>query len=1111
MANLNVTVVDGNNINVQVTPTPDQVINIDRGVAGNGIESITVVDIDDYAYLDIVYTNGTSEQIGPIGVSSAILIDIENNMVSITAVADNLDVINDVYDNLAAIQNCDTNMAAIIAAPDEAAAAAASATDAADSAALAGAIGAAVNNIYDQFDDRYLGSKASDPTTNNDGEPLLTGALYWNTTSNQMRVYDGTAWEIAYVPASTYLEVANNLSDVQSASTSRTNLGLGSAAVLDAGVADGVATLDGDGTVPISQLPPAVIGAVSYQGTWNASTNTPALASGVGTKGYYYVVSVAGTTNLDGITDWQVGDWAIYSGTSWQKIDNTELVSSVNGYTGAVVLSYTDVGAASAAQGALADTAVQEITSIDGSVSIVPSGTSVDLSVVTAGSTTNVLAQVRNTTGATLTKGTAVYISGATGQISTVSKALATSDATSAQTLGLISADLANNSNGYVTVIGLISNINTSAYSDGEQLYLSPTTAGALTATKPYAPYHMVYVAVVERAHPTQGKLFVKVQNGYELDELHNVAAQTPTNGQTIVYNSATELWEQNTVSLTAGVNGTLATTNGGTGLTSFTNGGIPYATSTSALTTSTNLTYDTVYGLQVVPGGTGAAITLVGNSTRAVWAPSGGSPYQYIQGGSGGTWTFRNDVVAGTTSFVNTTTGGAPTTMISINADTGITVSQPISFASSATFSALTANGVPFLNGSKQLTTSASLTYNGTTLSAPGFSGPLTGNASTATTLQTARTINGVSFNGSANITVYDSTKLPIANPTYTGTMGGEALSVTSITNSGTYNTMTFKIVGTGGTSTAIGYQAANGVTASAADNNVILGYQAAYTGTTPSTSVHIGSQAGYSLSGSTSGNSFVGYRAAYNLGASNSANTAFGAQAMQGTASASGSAYNTAVGFQSMYSMNGGDNNTAVGGSSQYFRSTGGYNTGIGDSALFSGTTGSYNVGIGYYAGGAITTGSYNIVIGGFSGNSNLDIRTLNNFVVLSDGQGNMRKIYGSSGTEIFPFTSANVPATTTLNASTLLAGGAYATGGGGYTWTLPTATDLTTAFGSMPSNFAFDFAVTNGSSGTVTLATNTGITTTYGSLVVSAGAGATFRLLKSGANYIVFRVAG
>jgi hypothetical protein len=122
-----------------------------------------------------------------------------------------------------------------------------------------------------------------------------------------------------------------------------TIIGLGTAAEKDVGVANGVASLDAGGKVPVSELPAAVLGALSYQGTWNASTNTPTLASGVGVKGYYYVVSVAGSTNLDGVTDWLVGDWAVYNGTAWQKVDNTDQVTSVNGQTGTVVLTTTNV------------------------------------------------------------------------------------------------------------------------------------------------------------------------------------------------------------------------------------------------------------------------------------------------------------------------------------------------------------------------------------------------------------------------------------------------------------------------------------------------------------------------------------------------------------------------------------------------------------------------------------------------------------------------------------------------------------------------------------------------------------------------------------------------
>jgi hypothetical protein len=119
--------------------------------------------------------------------------------------------------------------------------------------------------------------------------------------------------------------------------------GLGTAATRNAGVAGGVATLDGGGTVPTSQLPAAVLGAVKYQGTWNASTNSPTLTSSTGTQGYYYVVSADGSTNLNGITDWKIGDWAIYNGSAWQKIDNTDAVTSVAGRTGTVTLTQSDV------------------------------------------------------------------------------------------------------------------------------------------------------------------------------------------------------------------------------------------------------------------------------------------------------------------------------------------------------------------------------------------------------------------------------------------------------------------------------------------------------------------------------------------------------------------------------------------------------------------------------------------------------------------------------------------------------------------------------------------------------------------------------------------------
>lgn len=82
---------------------------------------------------------------------------------------------------------------------------------------------------------------------------------------------------------------------------------------------------------------------LDFQGTWNANTNTPTLTSSTGTKGHFYIVDTAGTTSLDGISDWAVGDWAVFDGTVWRKVDNTDAVSSVNGLTGVVVLDIDDV------------------------------------------------------------------------------------------------------------------------------------------------------------------------------------------------------------------------------------------------------------------------------------------------------------------------------------------------------------------------------------------------------------------------------------------------------------------------------------------------------------------------------------------------------------------------------------------------------------------------------------------------------------------------------------------------------------------------------------------------------------------------------------------------
>lgn len=385
----------------------------------------------------------------------------------------------------------------------------------------------------------------------------------------------------------------------------------------------------------------SVAGGLSYQGTWDASTNTPTLTSSVGTNGYYYVVATAGSTNLNGITDWQIGDWLLFNGTAWQKIDQSELVTSV--------------------------------ASADGSITVTTTGSAVDLATY---SSPRLIAQVRNETGATLTKGTVVYINGAAGNKATVTKALATSDSTSAQTFGLIQVDIPNNQNGYAILAGELDGLDTSSFAAGTQLYLSSSTAGAYTSTKQYAPNHLVYVGVVTRSHVNQGTIEVRIQNGYEMDELHNVSAQNPSNGQVLIYNATTSLWEKNTltdgtgISITEGA-GTITITNSAPDQTVALTAGTGISTSgTYPNFTITNTAPDQTVAL------TGAGTTSI-SGTYPNFTITSNDQYTGTVTSVGGTGTVNGISLSGTvTSSGNLTLGG---TLSNVSLATQVTGTLPI------------------------------------------------------------------------------------------------------------------------------------------------------------------------------------------------------------------------------------------------------------------------------------------------------------------------------------------------------------------------------------------------------------------------------------------------
>ncbi len=134
------------------------------------------------------------------------------------------------------------------------------------------------------------------------------------------------------------------------------------------GVAGGYAPLDATGKVPAANLPPssAMAGALVYQGTWDAARNVPAIIGGTGSAGAYFVVAVAGSTLIDGTSVWNVGDWIVFDGTRWDKLDGqANAVTSVAGRQGAVVLSVGDIaGAAPLSSPALSGTPTAPTPSI---------------------------------------------------------------------------------------------------------------------------------------------------------------------------------------------------------------------------------------------------------------------------------------------------------------------------------------------------------------------------------------------------------------------------------------------------------------------------------------------------------------------------------------------------------------------------------------------------------------------------------------------------------------------------------------------------------------------------------------------------------------------------
>ena len=338
----------------------------------------------------------------------------------------------------------------------------------------------------------------------------------------------------------------------------------------------------------------------------------------------------------------------------------------------------------------------------------------------------NLFSYVTNAEATTLAIGEVVYVYGAQGNRISVKRASNSGESTSSKTLGIVAESIATNQSGFVITRGLIEKMTLGSYTEGAPVYLG-STAGTFTSTKPSAPNHLVSLGWVIRANNGNGQIYVNVQNGFELDELHDVSIVSKADGQFLIYDGPTSLWKNQAISATAPVTFNAATHTIAASAASTSASGVVQLSDSTSTTSST---------LASTPTATKAAYDLANtaNTTanaavpKATFTTSG----DLIQGTGAGTYARLG---SGTTGQVLSTDGTSLSWITPQVGDiTSVTATAPLSGGGT------TGDVTVGLNIGSSLTTSASnLIVDSTVVPYLGTANTFTGGVQQITTASAA------------------------------------------------------------------------------------------------------------------------------------------------------------------------------------------------------------------------------------------------------------------------------------------------------------------------------------------------------------------------------------